>query len=176
MIGVLERKTVLRFALFLVIIVVLSFYAAVKRAEFRERSLLDKVADAVPAVTAPASSTPVVVDYYVEARLERERAVSREEETLRALLADASTDAAAKAKASARLVEIAKNRTAEEQAEALIRSKGFEDALVIAIPNGAVVMVKAHDLAVQDVRIIGDAVMRALGIGPENISISAKWE
>ncbi|MCR4401739.1 MAG: SpoIIIAH-like family protein [Firmicutes bacterium] len=110
-------------------------------------------------------------DFFAEYRLERTRARSRSIELLQQVLADESASEEAREAASAELVDLSKKTDAESEAEALIRARGYEDALVFVRGDTCDVVVSGPELTRSDAEQIGDIVSRCLGVELANITI-----
>lgn len=103
-------------------------------------------------------------DFYVEARLERDRSRSEEKQLLQEVLADQKSTPEARAEAQRRLMEAVRRAAKESEAESLIRAKGFADAVVFLHDDGAVVVVRAAALRPGDAARIADAASAATGV------------
>lgn len=103
-------------------------------------------------------------DFYIEARLERDRSRSEEKQLLQEVLADQKSTPEARAEAQRRLMEVVRRAAREAEAESLIRAKGFADAVVFVHDEGAVVVVRAAALRPGDAARIADAASAATGV------------
>jgi len=110
-------------------------------------------------------------DFFAEYRLERSRARSRNVETLRQILADEEASDQARAAASMQLVDLSKRTEAEAEAEALIRARGYKDALVFVREDTCDVVVSGPELTRADAEQIGDITARCLGVELDRITI-----
>ncbi|MCX7772432.1 MAG: SpoIIIAH-like family protein [Clostridia bacterium] len=115
--------------------------------------------------------------FFSEARLERDKARSKEKEELKAI-AEGNEQAVAasvnltSSEAQEQLVAVIRRCEAESTIETLIKQRGFEDALVYMSDTGNVdVMVKASSLSAQDVAKISDIVLRHSEATMENITV-----
>lgn len=130
------------------------------------------------AATGPAGNGEVAAgadimgeDFFSEYRLERSRARSRNIELLQQVIADEKTSEEARAAASTQLVDLSKKTEAEAEAEALIRARGYKDALVFVRGDTCDVVVSGPELTRSDAEQIGDIVARCLGLELANITI-----
>ncbi|MGE5584272.1 MAG: SpoIIIAH-like family protein [Bacillota bacterium] len=109
--------------------------------------------------------------FFSEYRLERSRARSRNIELLQEVVADEKTSEEARTAASMQLVDLSKKTEAEAEAEALIRARGYRDALVFVRGGACDVVVSGPELTRSDAEQIGDIVARCLGLDLANITI-----
>lgn len=122
-------------------------------------------------VVSSAETAAKVDDYFTSARNEREKA---REEALKLLEeAAASADAAAETKAEVakQLTKVAKRKEQEASAEALLKAKGFSEALVIIGEKDVNVVVKSDELLQSQILQIQDAILSEIEISLENIKI-----
>lgn len=110
-------------------------------------------------------------DFFSQYRLDRSRTRSRTLETLRQIIADSETSEEARAAASSQLVDISTKTEAEAETEALIKARGYEDALVFLTDSGCDVIVLGRELSRADAEQIGDIVSRHLGVDLSKITI-----
>ncbi|MGE5593200.1 MAG: SpoIIIAH-like family protein [Betaproteobacteria bacterium] len=110
-------------------------------------------------------------DFFSEYRLERTRTRSKNIELLQQVVADEKASEEARAAASTQLVDLSKKTEAEAEAEALIRARGYEDALVFVRGDTCDVVVSGPELTRSDAEQIGDIVARCLGVELANITI-----
>ncbi len=110
-------------------------------------------------------------DFFAGYRLERSRARSRSAETLQGIVSDDDLSQEARAAAGIQLVDLSKRTEAETEAEALIRARGYADALVFAREGGCDVVVLGSELTRADAEQIGDIISRCLGVELSKITI-----
>ncbi len=108
-------------------------------------------------------------DFFAETRLERERARSAYRQQLRALAEGAAEPE--RAAAERQLVDLSWQALKEKEAEALVRARGYRDALVLLYREGAVVMVRAGILSDDERRTIAAAVAQVTGLGAERVRV-----
>jgi len=110
--------------------------------------------------------------YFAEARMERDRARSRQKEELRTLAESGDTANAATLMAQEKLVDVINRCELETTIETLIKQRGFADALVyISDTNYIDVIVNASSLSPQQVAVISDIVVRHAQVPMENITV-----
>lgn len=119
---------------------------------------------------SPVSSSSFFRDF----RFERESTRKEEVEYIREIVDNPKSDPEMKKEAQAQLLDITKNMEKELGIEALIKAKGFQDALVILHENSVSVIIDKQDLKPEEVAQILDIVKRESGEKPENIKIIPK--
>lgn len=195
---VVRLKSILRFGLFVIIALSLIWYVSAKRADFYRQTagaagdgpvvpaLAPATPTAVPGRSAPDVGTPAVdsrdipsvllqKDFFAEYRLDRDRARAREIETLRDLTANSALGEAGRKDAGSRLMRLTERGSQEVQAEALLKAKGFDDAVVILRDGSAEVIIRtSEELTRPQLAIIADVVTRNTGLKASKVSISAR--
>ena len=114
--------------------------------------------------------TPVINDFFAEYRLERERIRGRQIELLREVL-NSSAEQDARKEASLRLVQISEDMEKELQAEAMIKSKGYADCVVIIQQETILVVVESDNMRLDREEEIKEIVEKITGYGEENLCI-----
>ena len=116
-------------------------------------------------------------DYFAQAKLDREMALSRDTETLRAITEDPNADEMVKAEAFEKLIVMTENSQKEMKIETLIEEKGFKDALVFFGTDSSVdVVVNVPTLTDSDAAQICDIVSRHAGVDIDKIHIKHSVE
>lgn len=110
-------------------------------------------------------------DFYVESRLDRERALSRQFELLEAVINNPDSSPEVRSRAQEELLALSRQASVEAETESLIRAKGFDDALVYLHQDGAVVVVRTQLLSRADAAVIMDLVSRVAAVAVEEISV-----
>lgn len=119
-----------------------------------------------------ASKDAIYSGYFAEARLERDRARSRQKEELRSLAESGDTANAATLLAQEKLVDVINRCELETTMETLIKQRGFADALVYISDTDYIdVIVNASSLSSQQVAVISDIVVRHAQVPMENITV-----
>ncbi|ADU51290.1 hypothetical protein Tmar_1177 [Thermaerobacter marianensis DSM 12885] len=108
---------------------------------------------------------------FAELRVQRTAIYDRQVEQLQAIASDPNASASAREQAQQALVQLTQRQGVEQQIEQLIRSKGYEDAVVFVYDQAAIVVVKADRFAQADAARIADIVRQVTGIGYEGIRI-----
>jgi stage III sporulation protein AH len=104
-------------------------------------------------------------------RLERSKTRSRNIESLEMVARDSSLSEEARTAASMQLLDLSKRTEAEADAEALIRTRGFKDALVFVRGDTCDVVIAGKELTKTDAEQIGDIAAKCLGVELANITI-----
>ena len=110
--------------------------------------------------------------FFVQARLNREQSRSGERAILNDLINNNNVDIDHRAEAADRMLEIQRRIERETAAEALIESKGFQEAYVRISDNGVDVIVSRDTLTDPDLAQIMDIVKRKTGLNEQQIHIS----
>ncbi|HEY8552689.1 MAG TPA: SpoIIIAH-like family protein [Thermaerobacter sp.] len=120
----------------------------------------------------PGEATPDLEGgSFAELRVQRTAIYDRQVEQLQAIASDPDASASAREQAQQALVQLTQRQGVEQQIEQLIRSKGYEDAVVFVYDQAAIVVVKADRFAQADAARIADIVRQVTGIGYEGIRI-----
>ncbi|HAA08830.1 MAG: SpoIIIAH-like family protein [Syntrophomonadaceae bacterium] len=129
-----------------------------------------------PQIASQPNISPKEVedDFFTEYRLERERLRGKQVEMLREILNKNSGDKEARQAASLRLVEISTDMEREMKAENLIKSKGYQDCVVIIQPENTTVVVAAEHLQLDREQEITALVSKVTQTREEQIVIIAR--
>ena len=117
------------------------------------------------------------VGFFAEARMERDKARSKQKDELKVLAQAADGTIATSTgmnslEAQEQLLAIIKRSEAESTVETLVKQKGFEDALAyMSDTNNVDVIVKASSLTSQDVAQISDIVVRHADVTMDKITV-----
>ncbi len=104
------------------------------------------------------ADVPEENDYFAECRLSRETARSESIELLKETFNSTAASAEAKAEAEDKIFEVSQNMENEVNIENLIKSKGFEDAVVFINGDTVTVTVKSQKLTAPEAARIKDIV------------------
>jgi len=121
--------------------------------------------------------TPIPVageeeSFFASARLERDRARSREAETLRRAAEAAGEDEEFRRAARQKLLLLGERTRKEREAEILLQARGYRKALVLFHERGAVVIVEGLRLGPRDAERIAEAVAEVGGIPRERVRVT----
>lgn len=130
------------------------------------QSLLTSQADVSPQETGDK--------FFAEYRMDRERLRGKQVEMLREILNQSSGDKEARQAASLRLVEISTDMEREMKAENLIKSKGYQDCVVIIQPESTTVVVAADHLQLDQEQEIIALVSKVTKAREDQIVIIAR--
>jgi len=179
-----RRAEVVRFGVFLVLTGLMAYYVAGKFAQWRVSrghapaavTTQTRLAATPPAANPldQAGATSDGVDFFAEFRMGRERNRGALRETLKDVMESASADADTRKQASQQYLTVGRTVSLEEQAEQMIKAKGFDDALVNLMEGTAQVVVKAHSLSQQQFLQVVDLVSRVTGVKAAGVQVMYK--
>jgi len=115
--------------------------------------------------------------FFAEARMERDKARSRQKDELKVLLQAqdgtiATSSGVTSLEAQEQLLALIRRAEAESTVETLVKQKGFEDAIAyMSDTNNVDVLVKAPSLTAQEVAQICDIVMRHADVTMDKITV-----
>lgn len=163
------------FALMVVIAVVLGILIGMRNMGMKEDEGMFSMGafgsvktETEPVIEPPTENGGDVLD---SLRLERSKTRSRNIEALQKVAEDSSLSHEARTAAGMQLVDLSKKTEAEAEAEALIKARGYEDALVFVRGDGCDVIISGKVLSALDAEQIGDIAARCLGLDLANITI-----
>lgn len=112
-------------------------------------------------------------DYFVEYRMERERARGMEMETMREVLASPGVSEEIRREANERLLRLSNTISKEMELENLIRARGYRDAAVFLDGHTVTVVVQEGDntAAEEDHAGIVEMVAKNTGVDGDNIIV-----
>ncbi|MCL2351113.1 MAG: SpoIIIAH-like family protein [Firmicutes bacterium] len=110
--------------------------------------------------------------YFVQAKLDREQARSKEKDLLTDIINNTNIEQTQKAQAGDAMLEIIKRIEKETAAEAMIESKGFSEVYVRIDDTSVDVVVNKAALTDAEVAQIEDIVKRKTGMAVDQIHIS----
>ncbi|MGE4282235.1 MAG: SpoIIIAH-like family protein [Clostridia bacterium] len=119
----------------------------------------------------------VVVDtgssnlYFIEARMNKERARSEALETLQGIVDNTNSPKETKIIAQTEAIEVAKAIEKEGIIESLIKAKGFADAVIFIDRGNVNIVVQSEGLIPSQVAQIQDIIITHTGVTPEKIKI-----
>ncbi|MCL2873880.1 MAG: SpoIIIAH-like family protein [Defluviitaleaceae bacterium] len=117
-------------------------------------------------------STSVNLPFFVEAKLEREQARSKQRDILLEMINNDNIEQAQRAESANAMLEIQSRIEKETASEAMIEAKGFREAYVRIGPDTVDVVVGKEALTDADVAQIEDIVRRKTGMDTSQIRIS----
>lgn len=113
-------------------------------------------------------------DYFAVSKLEREKMYSQMLETYQKLLESTSISGEQKAISEQEITKINQTKNAIMISENLLSTKGFENSVIFVNDNSVSVVVKADNLATEQIAQIQNIVSRELKVDLTNIHISNK--
>jgi stage III sporulation protein AH len=113
-------------------------------------------------------------DFFVDFRLDRERARSEQLETLRELINNKQVPEESRKTAADQWLLVTKRIGKELELEGLVKAKGFADCIVFLQDTQCTAVVKAERLSRADVAQVGDIIIRGTGLAPKEINILSR--
>lgn len=114
-------------------------------------------------------------DYFISSKMERENMYSQAIESYQKIIENPNCSAIERNDANERINEINQIKNSIMIIENLIKTKGFEDCVVLVNSNSINVIVKKQELLKEDIAKIQNIVARELSAKIENIHISNKY-
>lgn len=113
-------------------------------------------------------------DFFINYRLDREKARGQRVEWLREVINSAGTAGETRQKAQEHLLSISRSQEKEVELENLFRARGYEDAAVQVDDRSVTVVVSASASKPDENIRIADMVSRSTGVDAQNIMIIQK--
>jgi len=113
-------------------------------------------------------------DFFVEYRLERDKARSEQVNIYRELVNNPNTDEGTKKEAQRKMLELTEKMEKEMEIESLIRARGYRDALAYIHDEAVDVIIQTNGLERDDVHKIGDIIIKVTGFNTEDVTIIEK--
>ncbi len=110
--------------------------------------------------------------YFIQAKLEREQARSKQKDLLNEMINNDKLDSTKKSQAADQMLEIQKRIEKETAAESMIEAKGFKEAYVRIDDDTVDVVVDRQQLTESEIAQIEDIVKRKTGVSADKIRIS----
>lgn len=135
---------------------------------------------APPAPESPAEAEAAAAqasegsDYFAEFRIERERTRGALGDRLKEIMAAPGASEDVKAAAAAQYLELGQRAALESQAESMVKARGFSDVVVHLSQGSAQVVVQAASLTQQEVAQVIDTVSRITGVRATAITVMAR--
>ncbi len=130
--------------------------------------------DSVTAGKSMARDSRDAESFFVEYRLERERARGQQLEMLREVISSSGSGSETGQQAQEQLLAISQSMARESEVENLVRARGYKDAAAYMDRKGVTVIVRTDDLSTEDASRIRDLVARCTGASGEQIMIIPK--
>lgn len=165
----MNRPQIVRFAAFVTVLAVLLGYVVYHRTSPN--------ATAYTTVTSQKQQSHSVANlenYFVNYRMHRDRVMTEEIATLKALVTNPSISRTAKDQATATMVRDTQELKAETQAEGLLSARGFPLSAVTITQNKAVVVVGASHLNSGQIGRIANTITEVSSLPPQDVVILPK--
>lgn len=134
----------------------------------------DEYSQSLESESAGDSGSSSNMDFFVEYRLSRDKLRANSVDRLNNIVDNEQTTEDVRSKAQEDIIEIGKVSENELQIEGLVKSKGFDEALVFITDEDIKVVVSAEELTEQDTVKILDIVMNETEFEAESIKIMKK--
>lgn len=121
--------------------------------------------------SAAAAAAAAPDDYFVQARLDREKAQDAAKETIAKVFVNSGADNTMKKEAVTKTASLMQNLIREADIENLIKAKGFQDCIVTLDNNQCSVVVKTKSGSENDAAVIQDLVAGQTGLSYDKIKI-----
>ncbi|MFP4661891.1 MAG: SpoIIIAH-like family protein [Halanaerobiales bacterium] len=113
-------------------------------------------------------------DFFVEYKLERDKARSEQVNIYREMINNPNTDQVSKKEAQQMMLALTGKMEKEMEIESLIRARGYEDALAYIHNKAVDVIIHTNGLEREDVAKIGDIIVKVTGFNTEDVTIIEK--
>jgi stage III sporulation protein AH len=170
---VLKKKTIIIITLVVLIVAAgyISFrYGGTLKVDNTENSNIVQTEDTSITDTA-AVNTQVAAGYFIDEKIGRENKRTLDKQTLTDIIDNKNTSKEAKTDAEKKLLNIVDYSEKEMKIEALIKTKGFEDALVFLDDASANVTVKSKTMTSDQVSQIKNIVCRESGLAASKVMV-----
>lgn len=168
---VLKKKTIV--IITLILLIVAAGYVSSKYGKpIKVNNDVDEMNDLSNNETA--TNATVAAGFFVDAKLSRESQRTSSKQTLKEIIDNTNSSKEAKAKAENQMLSLINYSEKEMIIEALIKSKGFDDALVLLDENSANITVKTKQLSSDEVNFIKNIVCRETNITASKIMVQAR--
>ncbi|HEY3367654.1 MAG TPA: SpoIIIAH-like family protein [Symbiobacteriaceae bacterium] len=169
-----RRSEVIRFGIFLVLAGLLAYYVAGKYVTWQSAR---GDGGGHPTTTGPIIAGPQGVDlaqravdsgdgsdFFAETRMDRDRNRGALRASLKVVMEDPNTDPDVRKQATQQFLAVGNQESLEERAEAMVKAKGFADALVSLSESSAQVVVKGKGISQQQFMQVVDMVSTITGV------------
>lgn len=174
---IVKRKAeVLRFGLFLALMGVMVYYVSTMVDTWRVSQSTTNTSSpiALPSLPEVMVPSPEGSDYFTEFRMDRLQNRSALSERLKEVMDSTGSDGEVRKQASNEYIEVSRLASLEDRAEALVRAKGFDDALVTLWQGTATVIVRSGSISQSQFHQVLDMVSRITGVKPAAIQVMTK--
>ncbi len=166
---------------FLIILLIIGLTIMIKNYNYHntsaQESLVSVDSDALDIdLLEKISKTEIKSDFFAEYRMERERLRGKQIELLKSIIGHESSEEKARTAASLRLVEITSEMEKEMQAENIIKSRGYEDCVIILQAETTTIIIQRPSLSISKEKELRDLVAQIAEISPEKVVIITRTE
>lgn len=113
-------------------------------------------------------------NFFAQFRMERDRGRDGQIEVLREIINNPNSSTTVREEAQTKLISISANKANEIKAENILKSKGYEDIVVIVKEENITVILPEEDIKMIDITRISDLITRTIDIDLEKIAIIPK--
>ena len=113
-------------------------------------------------------------DFFIEYRLERDKARSEQIDIFREMINNPNTGEAAKNRAQEKMLAMTERMEKEMEIEGLIRARGYNDSLAYIHDGSVDVIIQTEGLSENDVAKIGDIIVKTTGFNFDDVTIIEK--
>lgn len=124
--------------------------------------------------TQVKEDTETQKDFFIEYRLERDKARSEQIDIFREMINNPNTDEATKKEAQKKMLALTDKMEKEMEIESMIRARGFKDALAYIHEDSVDVIIQTNGLEKNDVARVGDIIVKTTGFSFEDVTIIEK--
>ncbi|OLZ08543.1 SpoIIIAH-like family protein [Sulfobacillus thermosulfidooxidans] len=165
----MNRPQIVRFAAFVTVLAVLLGYVVYHRTSPNATAYTT-----VSPQKQQAQTVTNLENYFVNYRMHRDRVMTEEIATLKALISNPSISQSAKDEATATMVRDTQELKEETQAEGLLSARGFPLSAVTITQNKAVVVIGATNLNSEQIGRIADTITEVTSLPPQDVVILPK--
>lgn len=168
---VLKKKTIIIATL--VILIVSAMYVSTKYGKVIKVNNEEDKTKQTESIDKDAAATnnQAAVGYFIDVKLGRENQRTIDKQTLTELINNKNTSKEAKKKAEDQYLNLVNFSEKEMIVEALIKAKGFEDAVVFLTLDSVNVTVKAKEIKAEQVNQIKNIVCNESGLPASKVMI-----
>jgi stage III sporulation protein AH len=139
----------------------------------------DKTAGNQQQAPQPANLLPTMPDltkeeFFVDCRLDRDRARSEQMETLNEIAGQSDSSGAVRDSAQREMMQLSEDMTRETELEQLVMARGYNDDVVMILPQSATVVIQTRSLPPPVVEQIKTLVAKTTGMDAGSVSVIPK--
>jgi len=118
------------------------------------------------------SASKLANDFFATTKMDKEMSRSKSKDSLKSITEDTNASKETKAEAYDKMIALVENADKEMRIEALIKEKGFNDAVALFADDGSIdIIVKTPSLTTAQTAQIADIVSRQAKVSMEEIHI-----